>query len=138
MGTAEYSAPHPSRFRRTWSDTEGMLGMNDAQVWTTIGVLASGMYATITLMATMFVRIIKTEIGTVRTEIGGIKGEIGGIKGEIGGIKGEIGGIKGEIAGVKAEIGDLRKEVHGLSRRMDGLDRDVSAISRHLFGSDPA
>ncbi|MCS3843228.1 hypothetical protein [Microbacterium sp. AK031] len=36
--------------------------MNEPQVWTLIGVLAAGLFGMITLMSTMFVRIIRTEI----------------------------------------------------------------------------
>ena len=46
--------------------------MNEPQVWTLIGVFATGLFGMITLMSTMFVRIIRTEIGSVRTEIQGV------------------------------------------------------------------
>lgn len=36
--------------------------MNEPQVWTLIGVFAAGLFGMITLMSTMFVRIIRTEI----------------------------------------------------------------------------
>lgn len=36
--------------------------MNEPQVWTLIGVFATGLFGMITLMSTMFVRIIRTEI----------------------------------------------------------------------------
>ncbi|WP_417509170.1 hypothetical protein [Microbacterium sp.] len=46
--------------------------MSEPQVWTLIGVFATGLFGMITLMSTMFVRIIKTEIGSIRTEIHGV------------------------------------------------------------------
>lgn len=36
--------------------------MHEPQVWTLIGVFAVGLFGMITLMSTMFVRIIRTEI----------------------------------------------------------------------------
>jgi hypothetical protein len=39
-----------------------MLTMNEPQVWTLIGVFAAALFGMITLMSTMFVRIIRTEI----------------------------------------------------------------------------
>lgn len=36
--------------------------MNEPQVWTLIGVFATGLFGMMTLMSTMFVRIIRTEI----------------------------------------------------------------------------
>lgn len=44
--------------------------MTEPQVWTLIGVFAAGLFGMLTLMSTMFVRVVRTEIGSVRTEIG--------------------------------------------------------------------
>jgi len=56
----------------TADDNGGVLTMNEPQVWTLIGVFATGLFGMITLMSTMFVRIVRTEIGSVRTEIQGV------------------------------------------------------------------
>ncbi|WP_136037438.1 hypothetical protein [Microbacterium sp. K35] len=75
--------------------------MNDAQVWTTIGVLATAVYATVTLISTMFVRIMKTEIGSVRTEIGD---------------------LKTEVRGLHSRIDDLDRDVSAIYRHMLSMD----------------
>ncbi len=36
--------------------------MTEPQVWTLIGVFAAGLFGMLTLMSTMFIRIIRTEI----------------------------------------------------------------------------
>lgn len=36
--------------------------MNEPQVWTLIGVFAAALFGMLTLMSTMFVRILRTEI----------------------------------------------------------------------------
>ena len=43
--------------------------MNEPQVWTLIGVFAGGLFGMLTLMSTMFVNVVRTEIGSVRTEM---------------------------------------------------------------------
>ncbi|HTN54620.1 MAG TPA: hypothetical protein VLZ82_00450, partial [Microbacterium sp.] len=41
--------------------------MTEPQVWTLIGVFATGLFGMMTLMSTMFVRVIRTEIGSLRS-----------------------------------------------------------------------
>ncbi|WP_188754983.1 hypothetical protein [Microbacterium album] len=77
--------------------------MDSAQVWTVIGVLSAGLFGMMTLMSTMFLRVLRAEIGSVRAEIGSVRTELGG------------------------EIGSLRNEMNA---RLDGLDRDVQFLMR--------
>lgn len=88
--------------------------MNEPQVWTLIGVLGTALFGMLTLMSTMFVRILRTEIGSVRSEIGSVRGEIGSLRRE----------MQAEFASVRTEI--------------KYLDRDVQALSRRVFGDDAA
>ena len=94
--------------------------MTEPQVWTLIGVFAAGMFGTLTLMSTMFVRVLRAEIGTVRGEIGSLRSEV---KGEIGSLRSEV---KGEIAGLRAEM----------NSKFESLDRDVQLLMRRQFGID--
>lgn len=48
---------------------KGMLTMTEPQVWTLIGVFAAGLFGMLTIISTMFVRVLKTEIGSLRTEM---------------------------------------------------------------------
>lgn len=40
--------------------------MNEPQVWTLIGVFAAALFGMLTLMTTMFIRVIRTEIEALR------------------------------------------------------------------------
>ncbi|GGH37993.1 hypothetical protein GCM10010921_08320 [Microbacterium album] len=84
-------------------DNEEVIPMDSAQVWTVIGVLSAGLFGMMTLMSTMFLRVLRAEIGSVRAEIGSVRTELGG------------------------EIGSLRNEMNA---RLDGLDRDVQFLMR--------
>ncbi|GAA1797717.1 hypothetical protein GCM10009749_01580 [Agromyces neolithicus] len=73
--------------------------MNEPQVWTLIGVFAAALFGVITLVATMFVRVI-------RSEIGGLRGE-----------------IIAELAGVNRRIDALDRDVQALVKHTFGIDR---------------
>lgn len=91
-----------------------MLEMTEPQTWTLIGVFAAGMLGTITLISTMFARMMQNGFDGVRKEI---HSEFASVRTE----------FRSEFANVRAEV----KAVHA---RIDHLERDVNAIYRHLFG----
>ena len=74
--------------------------MNEPQVWTLIGVFAAGMFGMITVVSTMFVRVVRGEIGGLRAE------------------------IKGDIAELRSEIRSLDRDVYALMKHTFGIDRD--------------
>ncbi|MBW1638815.1 hypothetical protein G3H63_06915 [Microbacterium resistens] len=43
--------------------------MSEPQVWVLIGVFAAAMFGMITVVSTMFIHVLKAEIGSLRTEI---------------------------------------------------------------------
>ncbi|WP_235045203.1 hypothetical protein [Microbacterium maritypicum] len=83
--------------------------MNDAQIWTMIGSFTVLMFSTLTVVSTLFVRIIRSEIGGLRTEMNG-----------------QIGGLRTE----------MNARFDAVNNRIDGLDRDVQAIVKRTFGLD--
>ncbi|CAH0209863.1 hypothetical protein SRABI98_02220 [Microbacterium sp. Bi98] len=101
--------------------------MNDAQIWTMIGCFTALMFGMLTVVSTLFIRV-------VRTEIGGLRGEIGGLRGEM---NAQIRGLRGEM---NAQIGGLRGEMNArfdaVNTRIDGLDRDMQAVVKPSFGLD--
>lgn len=103
--------------------------MNEPQVWTLIGVFGTALFGMLTLMTTLFVRVVRTEIGSLRTEIGSVRTELGA---EIGSVRTELG----------AQIGSLRSEMQAefasVRTEIKYLDRDVQALSRRVFGDDAA
>lgn len=80
--------------------------MTEPQVWTLIGVFATGLFGMMTLISTMFVRILRTEIGSVRTEI-----------------RTEIGSVRAEIQGVHQRLDRLDADVNALMKHAFGIDR---------------
>lgn len=83
--------------------------MNEPQVWTLIGVFAAGLFGMLTIMSTMFVRILRSEIGGLGSEL-----------------RGEMGAMRVEL---KADVASLRGDIRT-------LDRDVNALMKHTFGID--
>jgi len=73
--------------------------MNEPQVWTLIGVFAVGMFSVITLMSTMFVRVLRSEIGSLRTE------------------------MRAEFAAILQRLDRLDADVNALMKHAFGIDR---------------
>ncbi|QNA93808.1 MULTISPECIES: hypothetical protein [unclassified Microbacterium] len=90
--------------------------MTEPQVWTLIGVFAAGMFGTLTLMSTMFLRTMQNGFDGVRTEM-----------------RNEFASVRTESA---SEFAGVHTEIRAMHERIDHLDRDVSAIYRHIFGID--
>lgn len=87
--------------------------MTEPQVWVLIGVFAAALFGMFTIISTLFLRVIRAEIGGLRAEM-------------VGEISGQIGGLRGEMMG--------RFDL--LEQRVDGLDRAVQALVKHTFGLD--
>lgn len=83
--------------------------MTEPQVWVLIGVFAASIFGMFTIVSTLFLRVVRTEI---RSEVGVLRGEIGAFRAEVGG------------------------RFDRLEQRVDGLDRDVQALVKHTFGID--
>lgn len=94
--------------------------MNDAQIWTMIGSFTVLMFSTLTVVSTLFVRIVRSEIGGLRTEM---NGQLGGLRTEM---NGQIGGLRTE----------MNARFDTVNTRIDALDRDVQAIVKRTFGLD--
>ncbi|WP_228528108.1 hypothetical protein [Microbacterium sp. UFMG61] len=86
--------------------------MNDAQIWTMIGSFTALMLGMLTVVSTLFIRV-------VRAEIGGLRGEIGGLRGEM-----------------NARFDTVNARFDTVNTRIDGLDRDMQAVVKRSFGLD--
>jgi len=104
-----------------------MLGMTEPQVWTLIGVFAAGMFGTITLISTMFLRTMQNGFDGVRTEM---RNEFASVRTEF---RNEFASVRTEM---RSEFANVRTEIGAVHGRIYHLDRDVNAIYRHLFGID--
>ncbi|WP_311258956.1 hypothetical protein [Microbacterium sp. WCS2018Hpa-9] len=83
--------------------------MNDAQIWTMIGCFTALMLGMLTVVSTLFIRVVRTEIGGLRDEMNA-----------------QIGGLRGE----------MNARFDTVNTRIDGLDRDMQAVVKRSFGLD--
>ena len=86
-----------------------MAFMNDAQIWAMIGAFTALMFGMLTVVSTLFIRVVRAEIGGLRSEMNG-----------------QIGGLRSE----------MNARFDAVNTRIDGLDRDVQAIVKRTFGLD--
>jgi hypothetical protein len=104
-----------------------VLTMTEPQVWALIGVFAAALFGMFTIVSTLFVRVIRAEIGGLRSEF---NGQFTGIRSEF---NGQFTGLRGEFDGFR---GEMNARFDTLEQRVDGLDRDVQALVKHTFGLD--
>ncbi|KQR49796.1 hypothetical protein [Microbacterium sp. Leaf161] len=83
--------------------------MTDAQIWTMIGCFTALMFGMLTVVSTLFIRVVRTEIGGLRNEMNA-----------------QIGGLRGE----------MNARFDTVNTRIDGLDRDMQAVVKRSFGLD--
>lgn len=50
--------------------------MNEPQVWTLIGVFAAAMFGMITIVSTLFVRVVRSEIGRLGDKLDGLDRDV--------------------------------------------------------------
>lgn len=81
--------------------------MDDAQIWTMIGAFTALMFGMLTVVSTLFVRVLRAEIGGLRAEIGGLRGE-----------------MTARFDAVNTRIDGLDRDIQAIVRRTFGLDRD--------------
>lgn len=74
--------------------------MSEPQVWTLIAVFAAAMFGMITIVSTLFVHVVRTEISGVRTE------------------------MRSELGALHQRIDSLDRDVQALMKHAFGIDRD--------------
>jgi hypothetical protein len=93
-----------------------VITVTEPQVWTMIGVFTALMFGMLTVVSTLFVRVVRSEIGGVRAELVGTRGEL----------EGQIGGLRGE----------MNARFDAVHVKIDGLDRDVQLLMNREFGTE--
>ncbi len=76
LGDAMFSGIRTSLQPYRLAIMRGMISVTEPQVWTMIGLMGAVFFGTMTLISTMFTRVVRSEIGGVRSEIGGLRGEM--------------------------------------------------------------
>jgi hypothetical protein len=97
-------------------EDEGVITVTEPQVWTMMGVFTALMFGTLTIVSTLFVRVVRSEVGGLRTELGGIRGEV----------TMQVGGLHSE----------MNARFDAVNVKIDGLDRDVQLLMSREFGKE--
>lgn len=83
-----------------------VLSMTEPQVWALIGVFAAAIFGMFTIISTLFVRVI-------RSEISGLRGEFSGLRGE----------MNTRFDALEQRVDGLDRDVQALVKHTFGLDR---------------
>lgn len=81
--------------------------MNDAQIWVMIGAFTALMFGMLTVVSTLFVRVLRVEIGGLRSEMNG-----------------RFDAVNARFDAVNTRIDGLDRDVQAIVKRTFGLDRD--------------
>jgi hypothetical protein len=96
-----------------------MLTMTEPQVWTMMGVFTALFIGTLTLISTLFVRVVRSEIGRLE-----------------GRFEGRFQAIESRFDAVDARFDAVDARFDTVNARIDSLDRDVQALVKRTFGLD--
>jgi len=80
-----------------------VLTMTEPQVWILIGVFAASIFGMFTIISTLFIHVLRTEI----------RGEVGGLRAE----------MVGRFDGLEQRVDGLDRDVQALVKHTFGLDR---------------
>ena len=111
-----------------------VLGLNEPQVWTLIGVCGTAMFGLVALVLTS----IRGQFASMRSEIATefrsfrsvVTAELGSARGES---KNDITSLRTEVVAGFAVLGS---RIDSLDNRMDHLDRDVQLLMNREFGEN--
>lgn len=81
--------------------------MTEPQIWTMIGAFTALMFGMMTMVSTVFIRVLRAEFGSLRSEMGGLRSEMNS---------------RFETVGVRIDA--LDRDVQALVKRNFGLDRE--------------
>lgn len=81
--------------------------MTEPQVWTLIGVFGAAFFGMLTIVSTLFVRVVRAEIGGLRNEMNA-----------------KFDGINTRFESMNTRLDGLDRDVQALMRREFGIDRD--------------
>lgn len=92
-------------------DNEGVLTLNEPQIWVLIGVFTAAILSMIGIVMTSFTRTLTPSLARVDTRIDSLR----------------------DVMDARFETMDAK-----FSAKFDLLDRDIQALSRRVLGNDPS
>jgi hypothetical protein len=111
---------------RSSDENESVITMTEPQIWTMIGAVIALMFGMVTVVSTLFIRVLRAEIGGVRSEIGGLHTEM----------VARFEAVDARFEAVDARFVAVNTRIDAVETRIEGLDRDVRALVKHTFGLD--
>ncbi|GAB3394426.1 hypothetical protein GCM10027568_25030 [Humibacter soli] len=96
-----------------------MFTLTEAQAWTVIATLPVAVFGMMTLMSTMVIRVLRTEIGGLRTEMKALRGE-----------------MTTQFTAMGIRIDGVGRRLESVERKVEGLEGDVRTLFRRTFGGD--
>ncbi|MGM7669069.1 hypothetical protein [Microbacterium sp. A93] len=84
-----------------------MDALNDAQIWTMIGAFIALMFGMLTVVSTLFIRVVRTEIGGLRAEMNA-----------------RFDAVNTRLDAMNGRMDGLDRDVQALVKRTFGLDRE--------------
>ncbi len=113
-----------------------VIELNDAQIWTVIGVLAATLVSAVGLMARFATKLLQESIGRVLDQL---DARFTGLDYRFEAIDHRFTALEARLAeridALDARIG---VRIDALDSRIDVLDRDVQAIANRAFGGASA
>lgn len=85
----------------------GMISLTEPQTWTMIGAFIALMFGMMTIVSTLFVRVLRAEIGGMRAEM-----------------EARFGIVDAKVDALGTRIDGLDRDVQALVKRTFGLDRE--------------
>lgn len=89
--------------------------MTEPQVWAVIAVLASMSVGTVTIVSTLFLRVLRAEVGGMRAEMNA-----------------RFESVDQQFSGLRAE---MNARFESVDTKLRHLDRDVEALAGRAFGA---
>lgn len=86
--------------------------LTEPQTWTIIGAFIALMFGMLTVVSTLFIRVVRAEIGGLRNE------------------------MAARFDAVDTRFAMVNTRIDAVNTRIDGLDRDVQALVKRTFGLD--
>lgn len=97
--------------------------MNDAQIWSTIGVLAATLLGALGLITTMFTRTMNAGFDMMGAKFDALEARLGS----------RIDRVESRLDGVESRLDGVESRIRVIETKLDGLDGDVRALFRRVF-----
>ena len=104
--------------------------VNDAQVWSVIGVLAATLVSMVVGMFALFTRTMKAQFGRVDAQFGRVDAQFEALRAELTGFRGEV---QAQFRAVDAQFKAVDARFEATNQRIDDIDRDIQVVFTRVF-----